>query len=314
MQAFRVGPVGIRCAFGAALAGYVLVGAFAMTAHAGQVRTLAQGVYAADQATRGAALFKAQCVTCHGAALEGAVGPPLAGTEFLASWAGRSTADLADMIQTTMPADAPGTLTRPQAIDIVAYILQAGKFPAGGAELAADTLPQVRFPGSAAPAAVAAAGAVPVAAVANLAQFMRGITFPNANIIFNTQLKDPAQEKPKMPVPYDYVLWGNTVYYGWDKIDQAALALQETTPLFLLPGRRCQNGRPVPSNKADFQKYTHDLIDFAGELYKATQSRNQETVSAMSEKLNEPCANCHKVYRDVGTAEGGGLGTDRCKQ
>jgi len=314
MQAVRVCPVAIRCALGAALAAYALVGAFAMTAHAGQARTPAQGVYAADQATRGDALFKAQCASCHGAALEGAVGPPLAGTEFLASWAGRSTADLADKIQTTMPLTAPGTLTRPQAIDIVAYILQAGKFPAGSAALAADTLAQVAFPGTPAAAPAVAGGALPLAPVANLAQFMRGVTFPNANIIFNTQLKDPAQEKPKMPVPYDYVLWGNTVYYGWDKIDQAALALQETTALFLLPGRRCQNGRPVPSNKADFQKYTHDLIDFAGQLYKATQSRSVERVSAMSEKLNETCANCHKVYRDVGTAEGGGLGTDRCKQ
>ena len=314
MQAVRVSPVGIRCAFAAALAAYAMSGALAITAHAGQARTPAQGVYAADQATRGAALFKAQCVACHGAALEGAVGPALAGNEFLAAWAGRSTAELTDKIQMTMPLNAPGTLTRPQAIDIVAYILQVGKFPAGQAALSADALPQVRFAGSAPPAAVAAAGAVPLAAVANLAQFMRGITFPNANIIFNTQLKDPAQEKPKMPVPYDYVLWGNTVYYGWDKIDQAALALQETSALFLLPGRRCQNGRPVPTNKADFQKFTHDLIDFAGQLYKASQSRNQETVSAMSEKLNETCANCHKVYRDVGTAEGGGLGTDRCKQ
>ena len=311
MQAVRVSPVGIRCAVGAAAAAYALVGAFALTAHAGQARTPAQGVYAADQAARGAALFKTQCVACHGAELEGAVGPPLAGTEFLASWAGRSTADLTDKIQTTMPLDAPGTLTRPQAIDIVAYILQAGKFPAGQTALSADA--PVRFPGTA-PAAPLAGGPLPLAPVANLAQYMRGITFPNANIIFNTQLKDPGQEKPKMPVPYDYVLWGGTVYYGWDKIDQAALALQETTALFLLPGRRCQNGRPVPINKADFQKYAHDLIDFAGQLYKASQSRNQETVSAMSEKLNETCANCHKVYRDVGTAEGGGLGTDRCKQ
>ena len=66
MQAVRVRPVGIRCAFGAALTAYALVGAFALTAHAGQTRTPAQGVYAADQATRGQALFKAQCVACHG--------------------------------------------------------------------------------------------------------------------------------------------------------------------------------------------------------------------------------------------------------
>ena len=31
------------------------------------------------------------------------------------------------------------------------------------------------------------------------------------------------------------------------------------------------------------------------------------------EKLNDACANCHKVYRDVATAEGGGLGGDRCR-
>lgn len=313
MQVARVRSVVLRCAFGAALAAYALTGAFAITAQAGQSRTPAQGVYAADQATRGAALFKAQCVACHGEALEGTVGPALAGNDFLTAWAGRPVTDLADKIQMTMPLNAPGTLTRPQAIDIVAYILQVGKFPAGTA-LSAATLPQVSFPGTAAAATPAAAGAVPLVPVANLAQFMRGVTFPNANIVFNTQLKDPGEEKPKMPVPYDYRLWGATVYYGWDAVDQATLALQETSALFLLPGRRCQNGRPVPINKADFQKFTHDLIDFSKELYKASQSRNVETVSAMSEKLNETCANCHKVYRDVGTSEGGGLGTDRCKQ
>lgn len=312
MQAARVDLVGLRRAIGAALCACALIGAFAMTGHAGQSRTPAQGVYETGQATRGAALYKAQCAACHGAALEGAVGPPLAGREFLAAWAGRPASELADKIQQTMPLNAPGTLTRPQTIDIVAYMLQAGKFPAGQ-PLSADALSQVVFPG--APAAAAVAGGPPsIAPVANLAQYMRGVTFPNANIIFNTQLKDPAQDKPKMPVPYDYVLWGQTVYYGWQSIDQAALALQETSALFLLPGRRCENGRPVPINKPDFQKYTQELIDFSKELYKASQSRNAEAVSGMSERLNDTCANCHKVYRDVGTSEGGGLGTDRCKQ
>ena len=313
MQAARVASVGIRRMVGAALCAYALIVAFAMTGHAGQSRTPAQGVYAADQATRGAALYKAQCVACHGAALEGAVGPPLAGNEFLASWAGRSASELADKIQQTMPLNAPGTLSRPQTIDIVAYMFQAGKFPAGQAALSADALSQVAFAGAPAAAAVAG-GPVSLTPVANMAQYMRGVTFPNANIIFNTQLKNPAQDKPKMPVPYDYVLWGQTVYYGWQSIDQAALALQETSALFLLPGRRCENGRPVPINKPDFQKYTQDLIDFSKELYKASQSRNAEAVSGMSEKLNDTCANCHKVYRDVGTSEGSGLGTDRCKQ
>jgi hypothetical protein len=174
---------------------------------------------------------------------------------------------------------------------------------------------RVAFPaGKKTAAPTTSAGAVELTAAANLSQFMRGVTFPNANILFNTQVKDPGKDKPKMPVPYDYVLWGQTVYYGWQAVDQAILALKETTPLFLLPGRRCQNGRPVPINKADYQQYTHELISFTDDLWKVAQTRNVEAMSEMSEKLNATCAKCHQVYRDVGTTEGGGLATDRCKQ
>jgi mono/diheme cytochrome c family protein len=313
MHALRISRAVIRLTFGAAICAFAVTGTFAVRAQAGQARTPAQGAYAADQATRGAALYKMQCVECHGAELEGVVGPPLAGPDFLSSWAGKSMSDLAEKIRTTMPLNDPGTLTAPQSLDLVAYILQAGKFPAGPA-LSAATAASVALPGGTPAAAPASAGAVSLAPAANLAQLMRGVTFPNANIIFNTQLKDPATDKPKMPVPYDYVLWGQTVYYGWQSVDQAALALQETTPLFLLPGRRCQNGRPVPVNKPDFQKFTQDLIDYSKELYKASQARNVEMMASMAENLNNTCANCHKVYRDVGTSEGGGLGTDRCKQ
>jgi cytochrome c556 len=82
----------------------------------------------------------------------------------------------------------------------------------------------------------------------------------------------------------------------------------------MLPGRRCENGRPVPINKADYQQTTQELIALSKELYRIAQTRNAEALAGASEKLNDACANCHKVYRDVGTAEGGGLGTDRCKQ
>ena len=218
-----------------------------------------------------------------------------------------------------MPQQAPGTLTHAQAIDLAAFILQSGKYPAGG-DLSDANMAQAMLPaGKAAPAAAAAAvntsGLPTVTASANLAQFMRAVTFPNANIIFNTQLYDPGKEKPKMPIPYDYVLWGKTVYYGWEAVDEAILALRDTSPMLLLPGRRCQNGRPVPVQNADFQQYARDLVAFTDELWKAAQTRNQETVSDLSEKLNDTCANCHKVYRDVsvsGTASEGSLTADRC--
>ena len=309
-------PMGlvVRAALAVAFAAYAVIGVLSLTGHARQTRTVSDGVYTAEQAQRGAALYKAQCASCHGEKLEGVIGPMLAGEGFVAAWGGRSLTELVDKIQNTMPLQAPGSLMRPQAIDIATYMLQVGNFKAGSTALADAGLKTITFPASRpAAATTAGAGGVTLAPTANLAQFMRGVTFPNANIIFNTQVKDPGATKPVNPVPFDYVLWGATVYYGWQAVDQAALGLIETTPMFMVPGRRCENGRPVPIQNADYQKFTQELITLSRELYKASQTRNQDAVSGMSEKLNDACANCHKVYRDVGTAEGGGLGTDRCK-
>ena len=312
------GPAGIRYAFAVAIAAYAVVGVFSITGHAGQARQVtAGGSYSAAQANRGKTLYSDQCVACHGEMLEGVVGPPLSGDDFLTDFGSHPVADLIQKIQTTMPQQAPGTLTRAQATDLTAYILQFNKYPAGP-DLTDATATQFTLPaGKAAPAAAAVntSGLPTVTASANLAQFMRAVTFPNANIIFNTQLYDPGKEKPKMPIPYDYVLWGKTVYYGWEAVDEAILALRDTSPMLLLPGRKCQNGRPVPIQNADYQQAVKDLVAFTDELWKAAQTRNQETVSALSEKLNDTCANCHKVYRDVsvsGGASTGSLTADRC--
>lgn len=320
MRFLRFGSARVRGAFGVAVTAYAFVGVLSVTGHAGQARPVTAGVYSAAQATRGQALYKDQCLPCHGENLEGVVGPALSGNDFLTNWGGASVGQLVQKIQSTMPQQAPGTLTQAQSIDLTAFVLQSGKFPAG-ADLTAATMDAANFPGAAAAPAAAAAGSVQFPVVQNLAQLMRAVTFPNANIIFNTQVKDPGEDKGKPPVPFDYVQWGQVAYHGWQQVDQAAMTLQETSPMFLLPGRKCQNGRPVPSNKADFQKYTQELIDFAKEVQKVALTRNVEAVSGLSEKLNEVCANCHKVYRDVqpagapqsSSAEGGIL-SDRCKQ
>jgi S-disulfanyl-L-cysteine oxidoreductase SoxD len=320
MRGIGLGPVGVRCAFGVTIVAYGLVGALSITGHAGQARQVtAEGSYSTAQANRGKQLYSDQCLACHGEMLEGVVGPPLTGDDFLTDFGGHPVADVIQKIQSTMPQQAPGTLTRAQSTDLTAYILQFNKYPAGP-DLTDATATQFTMPaGKAAPAAPVAAvntsGLPTVTATANLAQFMRAVTFPNANIIFNTQLYDPGKEKPKMPIPYDYVLWGKTVYYGWEAVDEAILALRDTSPMLLLPGRKCQNGRPVPIQNADYQRAVKDLVAFTDELWKAAQTRNQDTVSALSEKLNDTCANCHKVYRDVsasGGASTGSLTADRC--
>jgi mono/diheme cytochrome c family protein len=313
MRLIQLRPAAVSHALGVAAYACALIAALSMTGHARQARTVTEGVYSAEQAKRGQQLYQQQCAACHGNALEGSVGPMLTGDGFLSAWGGRSLADLVDKIQQTMPLQAPGTLTRPQAIDLAAYIVQTGKFPAGQADLNANALGQVTFPAARAAAAPGAAGGgVTLAPAANLAQLMRAITFPNANILFNGQVKDPASIKPTPPVPFDYVLWGSTVYYGWQAVDQAALALIESTPLFLLPGRRCENGRAVPVDRADFKQYTQALLDVSREAYKISQTRNADNLMGFADKLNDACANCHKVYRDA-AQEGSSAGGDRCR-
>jgi len=306
-------PFAFRFAAGFASCVSVVAVALSATGQAGQLRAVTDGVYSAGQARRGQQTYEARCVMCHGAMLEGVVGPPLAGAAFLSAWNGRPLADLVDRIQKTMPLEQPGSLSRPQAIDLVAHILQAGRFPAGRAELGAAALGQIAFPAAPASPAPAAAGGVPaLTPAANLAQLMRGVTFPNANILFNVQVKDPADYKPTPPVPFDYVQWGSTVYYGWQAVDQAAVALIESTPLFLVPGRRCENGRPVPVDRADYKQYTAALVEMGKVAYRASQSRDVEAVTKIADQLNDACANCHKVYRD-GVQEGASAGANRCQ-
>jgi len=272
---------------------------------AGQTRSVTDRVYSSPQAARGRTLYLAQCAGCHGNAMEGASGPPLAGESFLSNWSGRTVANLVEKIQKTMPFNQPGSLSRKESTDVVAHILQTGNFAAGQTELNDTALPQVLFPTVKTSTTASPEG--------NLAELMRAIAFPNANIIFNVQLKDPGNQPKKQPAaaPFDYVEWGSTVYPGWLAIDQAAVALVETAPLLLTPGRRCQNGRPVPVDRADWKQYVKELGEVGKLARKASQARNAEAFIDISEKLNDACANCHKIYRDKGGTEGSGA--TRCQ-
>ena len=307
---------GFRCALGAASCGYALLGALLLPGQAPQARSVTAGVYSVAQAARGQQLYKAQCAACHGNAMEGTSGPPLAGDGFLSNWSARPLENLIDKIQKTMPFNLPATLSRSQATDLAAYVLQAGKFPAGQADLSEAALAQIVFPtvrALPAPTAANIAGTSSPSPEGNLAELMRAIAFPNSNIIFNVQIKDPGNQpkKPPAAAPFDYVEWGSTVYPGWLAIDQAAVALTETAPLLLTPGRKCQNGRPVPVDRADWKQYVKDLAEVGKLARRASQARNYEAFIDISEKLNDACANCHKVYRDKGGSEGSGA--TRCQ-
>jgi mono/diheme cytochrome c family protein len=101
--------------------------------------SMRNGVYTADQAEHGKAIYQDQCGMCHGDALEGQ-GPnsPLAGAAFLDNWTGQTVADLFMKTIVMMPAMDPGTLTPKETAEAIAYILSANKFPAGKMELPSD--------------------------------------------------------------------------------------------------------------------------------------------------------------------------------
>src|SRR5689334_22269956 len=109
----------------------LVAGAFAIPIAAQAAKTARDRVYSEAQAGRGRAIFSAQCASCHGQSLQGDASPPLVGDDFLADWGSQPLSELVNKIQRTMPADKPGKLTREQATDLVALILQTGKFPSG---------------------------------------------------------------------------------------------------------------------------------------------------------------------------------------
>ena len=279
-----------------------------LTVQAQQTLTVRQGVYTENQAGRGQAVYKERCSSCHGEKLEGVLGPALVGDDFINNWAKQPLSELFGKIRNTMPQDAPGKLTAQQTADILAYILQAGKFPAGRADLGSDeaALKQIRWPadnGSQLKAAVATNSGLSFPPAGNLAQVMRGILFPNSNIIFTVQTHDPAEKKttPEGAAAaggFNWTIWGSDIYPGWELVDYAAVALAESAPLMLTPGRRCENGKPVPVNDPDWIKFTQELADAGKAAYKASQTRNQETVSDISNVIADACLHCHQLYRD----------------
>jgi mono/diheme cytochrome c family protein len=295
--------------FAVAWVASVLVGVFSPAMHAQAPRTAKDGVYSDVQARRGQAVYNDRCAACHGATLGGDLAPPLAGNDFTAIWAG-PLSDIVNKIQNTMPATEPGTLTRQQSADIVAYMLQVGKFPAGRAELSADeiVLKQIALAAAQTSPArqptTASAQASVFPAAGNLNQVMRGILFPSSNLIFNVQTHDPGAPLPKRPAnqpsdaAFSMVDWGAGIYKGWEIVDYAAVALAEAAPLMLTPGRRCENGRPVPVQDADWVKYTIELAEAGKAAYKASQTRKQDVVSDVTEQIANACLHCHQVYRD----------------
>ncbi len=98
------------------------------------------GYYTSAQAQAGKQVFDKVCAICHGNNLQGGVGPALAGKQFLSvSQFQQIAADyFYRFMSTHMPLNAPGSLTKTQYLDLLAYFLEANGYPSGSHELTAN--------------------------------------------------------------------------------------------------------------------------------------------------------------------------------
>jgi mono/diheme cytochrome c family protein len=111
-------------------------------------RTIWSGVYTAAQAKRGEMTAAKMCTPCHGPDLAGGQdGPGLVGPDVLPAWSRVTLGELFERIKTTMPADAPRSLSALETADVLAYVLSVNKCPAGNEDLSAyqDALSHIRI-------------------------------------------------------------------------------------------------------------------------------------------------------------------------
>jgi hypothetical protein len=153
----------------------------------------------------------------------------------------------------------------------------------------------------------------PPAPVGNAAQLMRGIFFPNSNLIFTVQTHDPAEPPPpatgtQASDGFSFAAWGAGIYTGWPVVENAAIALIDVSPLMLAHGLMCENGRAAPVTDPDWIRFTHDMIEVAQQTYAAALERDRERVSELTGPLSDSCAACHRAYRDVRPPRGRGAG------
>src|SRR5437660_11841114 len=102
----------------------LLVGC-AVAARAGQAsKSVWDGVYTEAQAKKGAQVYVDHCLRCHGDTLQGdGTASALTGPGFTADFEGATLAELVDRTKTTMPDDKPGSMSRQQVADVLAYLL-----------------------------------------------------------------------------------------------------------------------------------------------------------------------------------------------
>jgi mono/diheme cytochrome c family protein len=96
-------------------------------------------LYSEDQARRGQEVYERECLECHSRDLSGAgFAGPLVGEAVRAGWEDRSLGNVYAVIRSSMPYEAPASLSQQEYVDVLAYILEKNGYPSGPEELPLD--------------------------------------------------------------------------------------------------------------------------------------------------------------------------------
>jgi hypothetical protein len=157
-----------------------------------------------------------------------------------------------------------------------------------------------------APAAKAKAPAPTSQTPANLAQLMKGTVYPASNVVFAAQSTNPNDVPPDKDPSVALNPLANA-YGKWQAVENAGLAIAESSRLLTVPGRKCSNGVPVPLANPDWAKFVRDLRAAGVKVYQAAQAKDQDKILDAADVMTTACANCHEKYREKPTL------ADRCK-
>lgn len=107
-------------------------------------------LYTVDQATKGALAYYQNCSMCHGPLLDGQSGgysgPALKGPEFADPSYDFRVSDIFNFVAKLMPSATPGSLTRDEDVQIMAFILQQNGYPPGSSELVYEDAEKSKVP------------------------------------------------------------------------------------------------------------------------------------------------------------------------
>ena len=165
------------------------------------------------------------------------------------------------------------------------------------AAIGAMAVVQAQAPATPKPATPKPAPAARYRVHGNLNEIMRGILFPNSNVVFAAQNEDFA----KIPQDKDPSLATDPlkgVYNSWTAVEDSGYALAEAANLLMIPGRVCSNGKPAPVANADWAKFVAGLREAGMETVKVAKAKNQEAIVDVADKMTSACSACHDVYRE----------------